>query len=102
MRERILMRKWIGIWFVIVLVSVVIGCSMVKGAVDNYAACKGDSECVAKMQRVHDVSAGVATSVVPVIPFSVPFSDRIIEGIAVLCATLGGIVYGRKVRKKKE
>jgi len=80
----------------------VVGCALVRESLRNYEACKGDVECVAKMQRLHDLSASVASVGVDVVPFSFPFSDKVIEGIAVLCAALGGIMYGKKVQKGKK
>lgn len=88
------MRKSFLFFFVLIL-FVMLGCTAVKSSVDNYSACRGDSGCSALMAQ----NAAIAANVAKVVPFS--NNDFLGMIFGSLASLVTGVVYGRKVTEKK-
>jgi len=86
------MRNW---FFFLCLCFTVSGCLTVKGALDNYEACKGDAVCMEEMVKVKDTSYVVSKAAVSAYPL-----PSLGEGLALLVSNLVafgfGVLKGRK------
>ena len=86
------MLRWIMFLCLFFTVS---GCLTVKGALENYEACKGDQVCMEEMTKVKESSYVVSKAAVAAYPL-----PSVGEGIALLVSNLVafgfGVVKGRK------
>lgn len=99
-----ILRKAAAIYFLtLFLFFFVVGCKMVSESIRNYDACKNDPECVAKMQKVNEVTTVAVTSAAKASPIGNARLAEIIGAIGGACASyIFGIVHGKKLCKKKE
>ena len=86
------MLKWIMFLCLFFTVS---GCLTVKGALENYEACKGDQVCMEEMVKEKDTSYVVSKAAIAANPL-----PSVGEGIAVVLSNLVafgfGVLKGRK------
>jgi len=74
------------------------GCLTVKGALENYEACKGDQVCMAEMSKVQEASYVVTKSVSNNSP--IPSLPEVLAVFVSNLISFGyGVFYGGKVKK---
>lgn len=88
-------RIILPIFMVVVLVGTVYGCATVHREIGYFEACMADDEC---KNKVEDLKTFTANSV-----RSSPISGNEVLAFFAsnLVSTLGGMIWGRKVQKKK-
>ena len=97
------MKKALVVCWVVLLVSFVcLGCSATHKAITYYEACKGDTECMAKMEENASKASVITENAVAVFPTSNKAASVLGLIAGNLASLLSGIIYGRKVCKKKE
>lgn len=85
---------------IICVMAVVLGCNAVTKSVDYYKDCKGDSDCIAKMENARVTTSGIVANVTGTDPVN-GVNNFLCEVVGLLASGLAGILYGRKVYKKR-